>query len=140
MNMKSVILVILTILCLGATIGMWFVVNKSEPEYTEVEATIVSAESKTVRTKYSTNIEYDVKVEYNGEEYKLNNAHTAVYYTGQAITAYMANGKLYADVAGVKSSTPIAIVYYVFLVATVGLFIYTPTYMSKAKKQRQAAA
>lgn len=142
MNKKVIILWVITILCLIMTIVFWFLSRNTDVEYEEVKATVTDTSTKVVtnkKTKSKTNF-YKVTVNYNGEEYELHNVHgLSGYSKGLSVKAYLSNGKLYANVEGIKSTTPISIVYFVFLFSTFGLFIFTPTYMSKVKNKEKTA-
>ncbi len=139
MNKKVIILWVVTILCLVMTIVFWFLSRNVEVDYEEVKAVVTDASSRVVtntKTKSKTTF-YDVTVTYNDKEYDLKNVHGLSGYTkGRSVTAYLSNDKLYANVEGIKSTTPLSITYFVFLFATFALFIYTPTYMSKVKKAK----
>ena len=68
----------------------------------------------------------------------MQNVHgLSGYYEGKSVKALLANDKLYANVEGIKSTSPIAIVYFAFLFGTFGMLMLSATYMSKAKKQVQ---
>ena len=56
------------------------------------------------------NLEYEeVQVRYDGETYDLENVHSLSGYSeGRTVKAYLSNGKLYANVEGVNTSTPVA--------------------------------
>ena len=52
----------------------------------------------------------------NGKEYKLQNVHgLAGYYKGRTVKALLSNDKLYANVEGIKSTSPMAIIFFGFL-------------------------
>lgn len=142
MNKKVIILWVITILCLILTIVFWFLSRNTDVEYEEVNVAVTDTSTKVVtnkKTKSKTNF-YKVNVNYNGEEYELHNVHSLTGYSkGRSVKAYLSNGKLYANVEGIKSTTPISIVYFVFLFSTFGLFIFTPTYMSKVKNKEKTA-
>ena len=59
------------------------------------------------------------------------------YYKGKSVTALLSNDKLYAKVEGIKSTSPVAIVYFVFLFGTFGMIMLSATYMSKSKAKKQ---
>lgn len=101
-----------------------------ELEYTKVEAEVVSSETvkKTVKSKYSTSniTEYDIVVRYEGKDYDLKNAHNSYSYReGSMVTVYMANGKMYANEEGIRTSSPMGIAYFVGLIGSFILFIVT---------------
>lgn len=141
MKKRIIILWIIFAICLVTTVALWFAMNKAELSYEEVQVKVISAQTEEVvnrktgsRTKF-----YKVKVEYNGEEYDLENAHsTSVYPQGRTVKAYLANNRLFADEDGVKTSTPVATVYFIFLFATFGLLIGIPCYMSKLKQDSKS--
>ncbi len=122
------------------TIVLWFLVNKSNPKYEEVKVIVSSSETKEIvnRKKGTRTYKYEVKVRYEDKIYDLENVHNAYsYLEGKSITAYLANGKLYANKEGVKTATPLAKVYFVFLIGSFGLLILAPSYMAKIKQQNQ---
>lgn len=142
MKKKSIILSILTVLCIIITVFLWFAMNNQELEYEEVKATVVSSNSGYRRVAGSRQIYYDVKVEYEGKTYDLQNVYSsASYIPGLEVTVYSANGNLYANEAGVNTSTPLAITYFVFLFGSFIMFGITLTTMSKShqKKKEKAA-
>ncbi|MCM1063238.1 MAG: penicillin-binding protein [Eubacterium sp.] len=116
----------------------------ADVEYEEVKVTVVSSDTvqTTYRTGYSrsTTTEYEIKVLYQGKEYDLKNAHNAYSYReGSTVTAYLSNGKLYANVEGVQTSTPVATAYFVALIgALVMFFVFICTWSSEAQKKRRA--
>lgn len=139
MKTKKIIMALITLASLVITIFLWFAVNRSEAEYSEVEVTVESSRTVTRRKGTTTTTIYEVKVKYNGETYDLNNCHNSYSYTeGKKVTAYLANGKLYANVEGVKTSTPLATAYFVFLFATFGMIIGFPVYLAQEKNKRNA--
>ena len=138
MKKKTAVLSILTVLCIAATVALWFAVNNQDLEYEEVKATVVSSDSGYRKIAGSRQIYYDVEVEYAGKTYDLKNVHSsAAYMPGREVTAYSANGNLYANVEGVNTSTPVAITYFIFLIGSVALLIYTLTYICKAHEKKK---
>ena len=81
---------------------------------------------------------YEITVEYNGGTYELENAHNTYQYPqGATVKAYLANnGRLFANVEGVSSSTPLATVYFVCLFGSFGLLFAAATYSGKAKQEK----
>lgn len=140
MNKKVIILWCITIFCLVMTVVFFVLSRNVEVDYEEVKVLVTNTSSRTVtskRTRTKTTF-YDVTVKYNDKEYDLKNVHgLGKYPKGQLVNAYFANGKMYANVEGIKSTSPLSITYFVFLFATFGLFIYTPTYMAKVKKAKK---
>lgn len=129
MNKKIVILMGLGfVVCLVLTIVFRILMDNQDLEYEEVEVRVVSTDSESVRikTQYSrsTTTKYIVKVRYKGEEYDLKNVHSlSGYWEGKTVKAYLSRGKLYANMEGVNTSTPVAYAYFVFLFASFILFI-----------------
>ncbi len=141
MNKKVVIMWIITAVCLVLAIVFWFLMNNTEISYEEVKATVTSTSSRTVVNKQtgSRTTFYEVKVEYEDKEYDLKNVHgLAGYSEGRTVKAYLANGNLYANVEGIKSTTPVAIVYFIFLFGTFIMFFVSVTYMSKVKQNSKS--
>ncbi len=140
MKNKGTIMWIATGICLILTIVFWFLMNKVEVKYEEVTATVTDTSSRTVVNKKtgSRTTFYEVTVEYKGEEYELKNVHgLSGYYEGKSVKALLSNGKLYANVEGIKSTTPVAIIYFVFLFGTFGMLIASSMYSSKAKEKNK---
>jgi hypothetical protein len=104
---------------------MRYFLERQDVEFEEVTVTVVSAEKKELENrKTNTTLTInDVKVEYEGEEYALKNAYDVYMYpTGKEVTAYLSHGKLYANIAGVESSTLLYYVYLAFLIASFIMF------------------
>lgn len=129
---------IITVVCLILTVVFWFLMNKVEVDYEEVTAIVTDTSSKTVVNKKtgSRTTFYEVKVKYEGKEYELQNVHgLAGYSEGKNVKALLSNGKLYANVEGIKSTSPVAIIYFIFLFGTFGMVFASATYMSKMKQK-----
>ncbi len=140
MKNKSILLWSLTGLCLILTIVFWFFMNKVEIEYEEVRAVVTDTSTKEVVNKKTHNRTtfYEVKVEYEGKEYELQNVHgLSGYYKGKDVKALLSNDKLYANEEGIKSTSPTAIVYFIFLFGTFGMLMLSATYTSKMKKKEK---
>ena len=95
---------------------------------------IVQVEVITVHTKnpLSKTDRDKVVVEYNGRTYEVKNLRTnevlkyqSHYLSKTSADAYFSNGKLYANVDGVRSNTVTGTVYFVFLFGTMGLIFST---------------
>ena len=129
MNKKIVILLgVGFVVSLVLTIVFRIRMDNQNLEYEEVQVRVVSAgtESVRVRTGYSssTTTKYDVIVQYEGRNYNLENVHgLSGYSEGRTVKAYLSNGKLYANVEGVNTSTPVAYAYFGFLIASFILFM-----------------
>ena len=113
--------------CLVLTFVFRYLMDHQNLEFEEVQVRVVSADSERVKvkTRYSSSniTNYIVKVRYEGETYELENVHgLSGYREGATVKAYLANGKLYANVEGVNTSTPVAYGYFGFLIASFILF------------------
>lgn len=140
MKKKVVLLWIITGFCLILTVIFWFLMNNVDIKYEEVIALVTETSSKDVINKKHKNRTtlYDVKVLYDGEEYELQNVHgLSGYYKGKTVKVLLSNGKLYANIEGIKSTSPIAIIYFILLFGTLGMMLISATYMSKMKTKKQ---
>lgn len=138
MKNKSFILGLITLLCLITTVILWFAVNRSNVDYKEVQVNVLSAEDRYIKIKGKKTLFHDVKVLYQGDTLDLKNAHDISSYTpGQSLTAYLSNGNLYADVAGVKTSTKLSMVYFGFMFLTFAMLMVWAGYSSHIKKKRE---
>ena len=116
------------VVCLVLTIVFRIRMDNQELEFEEVEARVVSTDTETVRVRMqyssSTTTKYIVKVSYGGKTYNLENVHSlAGYSEGRTVKAYLSHGKLYANIEGVNTSTPVAYAYFGFLIASFVLFV-----------------
>ena len=137
---KAVLLWLLVPVCLVITVALRIAMDRVEVDYKEVQATVLSSRTVQRRIAGSTMTTYEVRVSYLGREYDLKNAHNSYSFRqGQTVTAYLSNGKLYANVEGITSTTPVAILYFVFLFGTFGLLIGVPLYLDREKKKLAAA-
>lgn len=140
MKKKTIMMWFITVICLILTIVFWFLMNNSKVDYKEVTVIVTDTSSRTVVNKKtgSRTTFYEVKVRYEGEDYKLQNVHgLSGYYKGKSVKALLSNKKLYANVEGIKSTSPIAIIYFIFLFGTFAMLMITTTYMSKSKSKKQ---
>ena len=136
---KVAIMWMITLICFILTIVFWFLMNDAKVEYKEVTVVVTSNSSREVvnQNTGSRTTFYEVKVKYDGKEYELQNVHSLVGYAkGRSVKALLSNGKLYANIEGIKSTTPVAIIYFVFLFSTFGMLILSSSYMSKMRKMR----
>lgn len=136
---------IITIICIVATVLLRGPMDNAELDYTEVKVMVVSSGTSTTTfkagTSRSTMTSYDIYVRYDGDEYKLKNAHDSYSYReGEFVTAYLSGGKLYANVEGVRTSTPIAYAYFTALIGSfVMLFATLLLWANVAQQKRKAA-
>ncbi len=81
---------------------------------------------------------YDIVVSYQGQNYDLKNAHDSYSYRkGATVTAYLSNGKMYANVEGVQTSTPVATAYFVALIGSFVMFFITICLWANAAQQKR---
>ena len=140
MKNKVAILWIITGVCLILTIVFWFLMNKSEVSYEEVTAIVTDTSTKEVVNKKtgSRTTFYEVKVKYDGKEYDLKNVHGLTGYSeGRSVKALLSNDKLYANIEGIKSTSPVAIIYFIFLFGTFIMLFVAATYSSKLKQNKE---
>ena len=113
-----------------------------EVDYTEVKVQVVSSEKKetTVKTgtSRSTITTYDIVVSYMGKNYDLKNAHDSYSYReGSTVTAYLSNGRMYANVEGVQNATPVATAYFAALIGSFVMFLVTMCLWSNVAQQKK---
>ena len=138
MKKKVIVLWSIFVICVVGAVTFRFLLNQSEPEYKEVQVKVISATTKQVKNRKngSTYNFYDVKVEYEGKTYDLKNAHSTSQYTrGRQVKAYLAGGKIFADIDGVKTSTPVGKIYFVFLFGSIIMLFVASVYTSKLSKK-----
>lgn len=143
MNKTKVILMgVGFVVCLVLTIFFRIRMDNQELEYEEVQVRVVRTDTETVKVRMqnssSTTTRYIVKVSYEGKTYNLENVHSLVGYSeGRTVKAYLSRGKLYANIEGVNTSTPVAYAYFGFLIASFVLFFVfacsTPYLFKKTK-------
>ena len=138
MKKKSTIAWCVTLLCLVLTVVLWFAMRGQKAEYTQVTATVLTSKTSYLRVAGKKQAVYKITVSYDGETYELENAYNSYSYVpGTKTTAYLANGHLYANEAGVNTSTPLATVYFIFLFGTFGMVIFSTLLMSREQQQNK---
>ncbi len=140
MKGKLKILWILFGVCLIITVGLWFGVKNSNPKYEEVTVTVISAEEKKIRNKKnnSTYSKYEIKVNHEGKTYDLGNAHNVYSYPkGKMVKAYFSNGKMFANIEGVKSGSTVGMLYSVFLIGSLILLFVNLVETSKLSQEKK---
>lgn len=141
--MKKVIACgIITIICIVATVLLRGPMANADVEYQEVKVTVISAEKKETTIKVgktsSDMTTYEIVVSYMGENYDLKNAHdTYSYRQGSTVTAYLSNGKMYANVEGVQNSTPVATAYFAALIGSFVMFLITMCLWANVAQQKK---
>ncbi len=138
MKKKAILLWCIFAVCLIFTVVMRFAIDAQEIEYEEVEVRVLSAVTKHHRGAQL--VSYEVMVEYNGETYKLENVYNTYQYPqGATVKAYLANnGRLFANIAGVSTSTPLAKIYFGCLYGSFGLLFVAAIYSAKVKQEKMA--
>ncbi len=135
---------IIMIICIVATVLLRGPMDNANVDYTEVKVQVVSSETKETDIKVgnssSTITTYDIVVSYMGENYDLKNAHNSYSYRqGATVTAYLSNGKMYANVEGVQTSTPVATAYFVALIGSFVMFFVTICLWANVAQQKRRA-
>ena len=54
---------------------------------------------------------------------------------GREVTALLHDGKLYANIEGITSTTPVAMVYFGFLFGSFAMLVISVTFISKARAE-----
>lgn len=140
---RTLIFGLLTVVCLAVTVVLGFALRDSQPEYEKVSALVLSANQEKQYLGYGhTLTKYNIRCRYDGVIYDLQNAHDTYSYTaGRTTPAYLAGGKLYANIEGVKNGSPVGILYFVFLFGAMGMGGVTLgmySLESKRRKERNA--
>lgn len=136
MKKSYIVMIVVTIISIVLAIVLRVLMDHIDIQYEEVKATVISAESQIKVSRKYTYTDYNVKVAYEGDTYELKNVtNTYSYMKGKVITAYLSNGELYANIAGVRGSTPVATAYFVFVFISLALIIATPAYIITSKKR-----
>lgn len=133
---------IIMVICIVAAVLLRGPMDNADIDYTEVKVQVVSSETKKTDIKVgnskSTMTTYDIVVSYQGENYDLKNAHDSYSYRkGATVTAYLSNGKMYANVEGVQTSTPVATAYFVALIGSFVMFFITICLWANAAQQKK---
>lgn len=140
--MKKVIVCgILTVICIVAAVLLRAPMDNAELNYEEVQVLVVSSETKerVIKTGYSKSnlTTYEITVNYNGKDYELKNAHDSYSYRkGSMVKAYLSHGNMYANLEGVRNSTPEGIAYFVALVGAFVMFIITMLLLTKVGQKK----
>lgn len=129
-------------LCIVAAVLLRKPAANAKLDYKEVKALVVSSETRQIRNKYSstTQTKYEIVVRYEGKEYDLKNANNAYSYReGQYVTVYLSGGKLYANLEGVRSATPLGIACSVATAGAFLMFILSMVMLAKTGQQGKEA-
>ncbi len=136
----------------GVLLGVFFVMavvfyvlnNNEHLSYEVVEVNVISAHSANPLSKTDSD---RVVVEYNGKNYEVENLRTnetLKYHTyissKNPAKAYFSNGKIYANIEGIRTTTVIGTIYFVFLFGTLILIFTTAVLVGcvvEAKKREK---
>lgn len=136
----------------GVLLGVFFVMavafyvlnNNEHLSYEVVEVNVISAHSANPLSKTDSD---RVVVEYNGKNYEVENLRTnetlkyhTYLTTKKTANAYFSNGKIYANIEGIRSTTVIGTIYFVFLFGTLILIFTTAVLVGcvvEAKKREK---
>lgn len=135
---------VIAIICIVATVLLRSSMDNMEIDYTEVKAMVVSSGDSTTKVRVGKTrtemVSHNIVVRYNGEEYKLKNAYDSYSYReGAMVTAYLSGGKMYANEAGVRTSTPIAYAYFAALFGSFGMSLLTLCLWANAAQAKRRA-
>ena len=140
MNKKkfAVIFTLLFAVSLLICIGFRVITETMKIDYQEVEVTVLSASQSVGRTTRRT----EVKVYYKGAEYQLNGVSEIWKYsvyqsTGEHITAYMSNGKLYEDVSDIRGDSGMFIISFIFMWISIVLLVPMLTFWTEHRKEKK---
>lgn len=136
---------VITIICIVAAVLLRTPMDNAALEYTEVRVQVVSSETDTTTIRSgntrSTMTSYDIIVSYMGKEYPLKNAHDSYSYRrGSTVTAYLSGGRMYANVEGIRTSTPVAYAYFASLICSFVMLLVTVCLWANAAQQKRNAA
>lgn len=142
MKKKSKMIWCIFAVCVIVAIILRLAMEAQKLEYKEVQVRVISAETKHIQNRrlHTTYDIREVKAAYKDKVYELGNVYNTNLYTpGEHVKAYLSNGRLYANIEGVSTSTPLAKVYFVFLFGSFGLLILGFYYWGKARDEQISA-
>lgn len=125
----SIVSVILLAVFFLMTVAFYVLSHNQHLSYKVVQVNVISVDIKNPLNK----IDKDkVVVEYNGKSYEVENLmtnETLKYHTylssQKPADAYFANGRIFANVDGIRSTSMIGMIYFVFLFGTLILIFTT---------------
>ncbi|MBE6159872.1 MAG: hypothetical protein E7157_02370 [Lactobacillales bacterium] len=144
LNHRKRIFIITLILCvfsLLSTIVLYMIINNTKVNYKKIECIVsnVTIKRNYGKTNRGNRYDYIVTVLYNNKKYKLNNVYDSninKYDEGVLVKAYLSKDQLYANEEGVKTSSSISNLYFVFLFVTIGMFIVCLVIGTNYKKEK----
>lgn len=123
--------VVLLVISLALTVMNYINVNSAKLDYEKVRVYVVSAEAKHIEGigKYP-QYKDEVVVKYENKEYTLDNVYSgemakykAACNTYSPVEVYLSDGKMYSNIAGVRTSTGSADSYFALLAISGVLFL-----------------
>lgn len=125
----SIVSVVLLAVFFLMTVAFYVLSHNQHLSYKVVQVNVISVDIKNPLNK----IDKDkVVVEYNGKSYEVENLmtnETLKYHTylssQKPACAYFANGRIFANVDGIRSTSMIGMIYFVFLFGTLILIFTT---------------
>ncbi len=132
-----IISIIVFVICLAITVFLFIKVNMTEiSDYKKVNCVVTKVDSYFVKKQ----IRYKVYATYEEKEYEICNIKndSYKYSKGSKVEVYLYQENLYANYDGIKTSTPVAKIYFVFLFLTFGCLILPITFgiiYNKEKKK-----
>ena len=142
-KLLSIISGVIFCVCLIGVICTYNMVNNQNIEYDTVKVKIVNVEKIKTRTRKQRNTSYKVTAEYNSKQYELENvkdSEIVKFMKGAQVDVYEHNGKLFANTDGVKTSTPVSTVYFVFLFGGILFFVIFVSNISAYMKEKKKIA
>lgn len=125
----SIISGVLLVVFFVMAVAFYVLSNNQHLSYEVVEVNVISAHSANPLSKTDSD---RVVVEYNGKNYEVENLRTNetlkyhTYISSKNLAkAYFSNGKIYANIEGIRSTTVIGTIYFVFFFGTLILIFTT---------------
>ena len=121
--------IVLTVVCLVVTV----ILNRKvadqtfdEGEVQTVKCTITSVTEKSIKINGHVTKTYEVHGTYNGVEQEIRNVSSSgySYRKGSTKDVYLYKGKLYGNIEGIKTTTAVGVIYFVFLFGTFGMVVF----------------
>jgi len=140
----SIISGVLLVVFLVMAVVFYILSDNQHLSYKVVEVNVISVHSANPLSKTDRD---RVVVEYNGKNYEVENLRTnetLKYHTylsaKKRANAYFSNGKIYANIEGIRTTTVIGTIYFVFLFGTLILIFTTAVLVGcvvEAKKREK---
>lgn len=128
------------------TVLLYIMALNTTGKYEKVQVQVVDIEVVTEKYLVKPNYlpdkqKYKITVAYKGKNYNLENVTTPSAYSKfqPMISAYYANGKMYANIEGIKSTTSQANIYFVGLGVTFILMVNLYYQILVVKREKQTS-